>query len=132
MYEFSYYGRVVRIDDTPGLYRCLPASASGKTYLYTLICEMVKAGNKTAIGYTYSDYVESVPLQSLVANDTKIIVIDRFDLYANEGICELLKEYGKTKTVIMDLKNICKYIYNPGICVIKMKEGALDVYLHKV
>ena len=132
MYKFLYYGRSIIIDGTPGLYRCLPDSATGKTYLYTLICEISKAGDKTAIGYTYNDYIGNVSLQSLVSSDTKIIIVDRFDLYANEELCRLLKEYSKTKTIIMDLKHICKYVYNPGICSIEMKEGALNVCLHRI
>ena len=132
MYKFSYYGRSIIIDGTPGVYRCLSDSATGKTYLYTLVHEISKTGDKTAVGYTYSDYVENVSLQSLVADDTKIIIVDRFDLYANEELCELLKEYSKTKIIIMDLKRISKYIYNPGICSIEMKEGALNVCLHRI
>ena len=131
MYKYRYYGKSINVERVIGIFRCLSNSSIGKTYLCNLLHDLRIGGNVEIATYTYDDYTRGISLPSLVTESTELIFVDRLDLYANEEICTILKEYGKSKTVIVDLKHPCKYLRNMGVCDIQMEVGELRADLRK-
>lgn len=110
----------INIDLEPGIYVLDGRSASGKTYLANLM-ERYRASNPMLRSYSYSDVLDDTSLCTKVKPQTKILLLDRYDMYYDKIDNNFLNNFVSNNRgiVIVD----CKLLSNMRI---EYKFGVLD------
>lgn len=96
-------GMMIRINLDNGIYQVDPVSASGKSYLYSMLQELDR---EDILSLSYKDMkllANKEAKNELFSRDYKLILIDRYDLY-NGVLNEYLQRYNEKAIVIVDLK----------------------------
>lgn len=128
MLEYKYMQRHLIIDEFPGLYRFLPNSATGKTFLCSVLDDLRRVKHVKFHTFTYNNILDGECLEKLLKTDIKILVVDRFDMYDTAENCQILRTIAdKGTTVIVDYKNIHEPVQWDGICTVDLKRDMLYV-----
>lgn len=120
--DLRKYNPKIYIDLKPGVY-CFPASsASGKTYLSSLLRLLRK--KERVDSHTYID--DFSPKEFFDRAKRDLVMLDRYDLYVGQGEPEM-NEFAKTGIVLLDCKsNLHNDKFNP--CYIDFGKGGISVY----
>lgn len=125
MYVMDKYTPIVNIELENGIYVFDSESATGKTRLCKLLKNW-KAYGEPVDAYTYNDFLKGYALNSVLTPNNKVILLDRYDLYKNEGH-ELINMCASKSVVLID----CKTPFLGGIddktCFIDMTEDKIEV-----
>ena len=132
MLKFKYYHRNVLIDICSGIFRLLPNSATGKTFLCSILDDLRRAGHTGLYTFTYSDVLDGRSLNDFKDKEISIIVVDRFDMYASMDNYKLLKTFAdKGATVLVDMKHEDCEIYWDGVSSIYLKKDEIKVKVRR-
>lgn len=95
----------VRINLAPGLYVFDPLSATGKTYLASILTKLTNL-REPVVAYTYDDYLKGVdPELRLAGRPWKVILLDRFDMYSDDPrVLEAIQQIDAEAIVLVDAK----------------------------
>lgn len=105
-YDLKYKEMLFRIKANPGIYTFGNRSGLGKTYVYrAFLFESISNNQSKVFAYTFDDYQRKLMLTKEIVNSYDIIMLDRFDLYY-DAYHDLIIELSKSKTVLLDFKNI--------------------------
>ena len=118
----------IKVDADIGLYLFECEAATGKTRLYK---ELIKtdAVRSNIAAFSYNDYVRGFRLSEIVHEETKLVLIDRYDMFRSDEIDSLLNEYAKSRTVLVDLKRYDKAkLVVTGDAIIEMDKTSIVVY----
>lgn len=103
MLDLVCNGMTIKINLSNGIYQADPVSASGKSYLYTMLQEL---GRDDILTLSYKDMkflINEVAINEIFSQNYKLILVDRYDLYAGM-LDNYLQRYKTTAIVIIDLK----------------------------
>lgn len=95
----------MRINLAPGLYVFDPLSATGKTYLSSVLAKLTNL-LEPVVAYTYDDYLKGVdPELRLAGRSWKVILLDRFDMYSDDPrVLEAIQQIDSEAIVLVDAK----------------------------
>ena len=128
MYNFSIRGKSVELDLKPGIYVFDCVTASGKTFLCSMLKTFKTLGQPVG-GYSYNDVLEGRSLQSYInGSPIKYLVIDRYDMYlgkCDEDINKLV-ESGCVIVIDCKFKNDLNLDYD--IAILELTAGKVRVY----
>ena len=107
-----------------GLYIAESKSGNGKTYLCKSLKKYAAHGEKV-LGYTYDDYMYMVSISKELEKKPKLVMIDRYDMYANT-IDDALIKTSKDAIVVVCLNQ--EYIEGDiGHCELKLTKDAIEI-----
>ena len=101
--DLRKYTPKIYVDLEPGIYAFPDVSASGKTYLSSLLHNLRKVARVDSI--TFVD--DFNPSEFFDRSKRDLVMLDRYDLYAGQGSNEM-KEFAKTGIVLLDCKSDLK------------------------
>lgn len=127
MVEFSGVPSIV-IDAEPGLYTFGPESATGKTYLYTLLKARQMAGMRV-VAYTYWDYKVNLSLSGLIASiSPELVFVDRLDCFVEDSkVVGALVTASDTMIVLTDLKQLAPASFGCKLATIELEKERIEV-----
>lgn len=104
MIEFNTVPKI-SIDLRPGLYLLTPLSATGKTYLASVLQQLHNLG-ESVVAYTYTDFQKHVDLDRLVTErGCSVLLLDRYGMYnGDESIVRVALRVAKQGVVLIDVK----------------------------
>ena len=134
MYEFLKGSPKVIIDLPSGLFSFQRQSAAGKTYLASQL-RMLRGIGEPVDSYTVEDLRRGSISQALTAADYtawdfKVVLLDRYDLYAQKFDDEIYR-LSKTCTVLIDCKGR-SYLTGVHDSRIRRDASTLEVYRYGV
>lgn len=128
MYRSDELRIKIEINLENGLYAFDGESATGKTRLFRCLRDLQFMGDKI-LTYTYSDKLNGISLADKLkekASESKVIMLDRYDMYLNEEALELLK-YSEDRIILVDCKLIEEMQVVGRWCTIEMTESSIVV-----
>lgn len=126
MVRIDKYQVDVNIAMDKGIYVLGSMSATGKTRLANLFKKYGEVGEPVA-AYTYQDKERGIAISdTLVPGKYKAIVLDRYDMYAGDGIREM-QECAKSAVVLVDCKNYIDNLEFEDWCDIHMSTEKIEV-----
>lgn len=129
MIEFDTIPKVT-IDLQTGLYLFTPLSATGKTYLASVLQKLSDRDERVVV-YSYREYRNHVNLERLTEErNCEILLLDRYDMYnGSEDVVQAALRVAKHGIVLIDVKaaevpgiSECKY------ADIKLSSDRIEVY----
>lgn len=127
MYVNAEYNPTVNINLENGIYTFDAESATGKTRL----CKHLKTLNaygEPVDSFTYNDLLRGDTLNNVLNSKNKVIMLDRYDLYKNEGH-ELINQCAENSIILIDCKSAFPGSSDSQDCFIEMAENSLEVYV---
>ena len=106
MYRLDKYRLKVEVKLSPGFYILQNESSSGKTYLAKALYEYMGYGEPVG-SYTYANFLANEPLIPKLADELKLFIFDRFDMFyskLSDDELSRMKEVSKFAVIIADLK----------------------------
>ena len=82
----------ININLEPGVYRFGYNSSEGKTFL-NFIIDFYSDQDIPLSTYSYKNYVNKESLQSKIKANTKVFMLDRYDLYNQESDTEVIQRF---------------------------------------
>lgn len=82
----------ININLEPGVYRFGYNSREGKTFL-NFIIDFYSDQDIPLSTYSYKNYVNKESLQSKIKANTKVFMLDRYDLYNQESDTEVIQRF---------------------------------------
>lgn len=127
MVEFSGVPSIV-IDAEPGLYTFGPESATGKTYLYTLLKARQMAGMRV-VAYTYWDYKVNLSLSGLIASiSPELVFVDRLDCFVQDKeVVSTLLSVSDIAVVLTDIKQLAPPPFGCKFASIELSKDRIEV-----
>ena len=127
MVEFSGVPSIV-IDAEPGLYTFGPESATGKSYLYSLLKARQASGEKV-VAYTYWDYKVHLNLADLISGiKPEVVLVDRLDCFVEDSkVVEALVTASDTMIVLTDLKQLAPAPFGCKLATIELEKERREV-----
>lgn len=127
MLEYNAIPKIV-INLPAGLYFFDFESATGKTYLYSLLSERMDAGDKV-ITYTYSDFVRGFSLLHLVKTKScKLLMVDRFDMFKDsEDALAAIRLAARSRVVLVSIHTMNVKLGNARIVDISFTPEHIEV-----
>ena len=128
MYQNKYNGRQyypeINIELDNGIYLFSIESATGKTRLYKALKSVEQHGD--VVAYTYSDTITKLELKTLVNEKTRVIILDRYDMYFNK-FADVIEEYKDKAIVLIDCKVNDKIAFDHAYAEVVMEKNKLTV-----
>lgn len=128
MYQNKYNGRQyypeINIELDNGIYVFSIESATGKTRLYKALKSVEQHGD--VVAYTYSDTITKLDLKTLVNEKTRVIILDRYDMYFNK-FSDVMEEYKDKAIVLIDCKVSDKIAFDHTYAEVVMEKNKLTV-----
>lgn len=128
MYQNKYNGRQyypeINIELDNGIYVFSIESATGKTRLYKALKSVEQHGD--VVAYTYSDTITKLDLKTLVNENTRVIILDRYDMYFNK-FADVIEEYKDKAIVLIDCKVNDKIAFDHTYAEVVMEKNKLTV-----
>ena len=116
----------VDINLNNGIYHFDCESATGKTRLYYVLKDYQLLG-EPVVAYSYEDYLNGVKLDDKINSNTKLILIDRYDMFKGEYVDLLLKNE-KACIVLIDSKETLDFCEYDSVCGINMTKESIEVF----
>lgn len=96
----------ITVDLPNGIYLLDSMSSTGKTYMCTIL-QSVASKYRDVLVYNYRDYINSGMYPLSFVGKYKLIVADRFDMYADDAeVLNLLLKHSDSAVVLLDKKSI--------------------------
>lgn len=124
MYKIDKYDVDIEVDLEDGLYVFTRRSATGKSYLASMLRRYHSFGEPVN-SYTYEDHLNKLELQAATGDACKVLVVDRYDMYYGAFLQELL-ELSSHCIVLVDVKSPSTLCKN-NLCSVLLKEGGILV-----
>lgn len=128
MYQNKYNGRQyypeISIELDNGIYVFSIESATGKTRLYKALKSVEQ--HRDVVAYTYSDTITKLDLKTLVNEKTRVIILDRYDMYFNK-FADVIEEYKDKAIVLIDCKVNDKIAFDHEYAEVVMEKNKLTV-----
>lgn len=128
MYQNKYNGRQyypeINIELDNWIYVFSIESATGKTRLYKALKSVEQHGD--VVAYTYSDTITKLDLKNLVNEKTRVIILDRYDMYFNK-FADVIEEYKDKAIVLIDCKVNDKIAFDHTYAEVVMEKNKLTV-----
>ena len=126
MYSNNIYRPNVKINIPNGVYHLSCISSEGKTRLHDVL-SMLQAYGEPVSAYTYKDVLLGIsPSTIYVEGVTKVIIIDRYDMY-NGMFTELFNKCEDNTIVLVDCKSGIKGIAKYKLAKINMEKSSIEV-----
>lgn len=105
-------------------------SALGKTYVFKLLTLINDYDMASCCCITFKDWcTEPNVIAALTKRKYDYIFLDRFDLYATDGICKAIEKIRAESIIFMDIKNLKKVKYCfPEFADIRITREKVEVY----
>ena len=116
--------RDIRIDLDVGVYMFDNESATGKTFLYKMLNNLVSRKDIVCLTYSTSKYISN--LYDIVSDKTKLILLDRYDMYS-EKYQDTIREYSNKAVILLDCKVFAQLNDIAQMCFIELSETRLEV-----
>lgn len=115
----------IKVELQNGIYQFTSLSATGKTRLRKCILQLHSIYPQVT-AYSYEDFTRGVDLETIVSRDTKLLVIDRYDMY-NTSFHDVINELSKRMIILIDSKSNIYFTDDITPCIIKMTESSIEV-----
>lgn len=127
--KFNIRPRYVDINLEEGYYFLDEDSATGKTYLSTLLKEINELGLANILVVTYSRLMNiSDIIKHMTNTKYDLIMFDRFDLYCNEDLCETIEKISENTVILIDIKDLSSlYKIFPRCATINIKMEGVEI-----
>ncbi len=121
----------VVIDLKPSIYVLYPESGIGKTYLYSLI-KAANSEGQDVVAFTYSDANQGIEnlISNLKSRAWRFVILDRYDLYENIQISNVLSEL--KCPVLVDLKCTRLEHFGWDNCELDLSENRIRLYVDDI
>lgn len=100
-YNGKQYYPEIDIELDNGVYLFSIESATGKTRLCKALKDLEQYGD--VIAYTYNDTIRKLDLKNLVSDKTRVIMLDRYDMYFNM-FADTIEKYSDKAIILVDCK----------------------------
>lgn len=124
LYKIDKYDVDIEVDLGNGLYTFTRRSATGKSYLASMLRRYHRFGEPVN-SYTYGDYLDKLELRAVTGDTCRVLVVDRYDMYYGAFLQELL-ELSNRCIVLVDLKGASP-LYKDNLCSVLLKVGGILV-----
>ena len=117
----------IKLNLNPGVFVLDDTSATGKTYLANL---MRKYSDNTSVlsVYSYGDYLKGLDIGYNVTKQTKVLFLDRYDMYYEYEHSEELANFANSGIIVlMDCKRVESYPEECGLATIKLSQEGIEV-----
>lgn len=128
MLSIEEYKDKIYINLENGVYIFDDESATGKSRLCSLMKEYRGNGRLDIFGYTYIDRYDISFEQVFNKGKTKVVLLDRYDMYLGEA-AEWISKYKNDMVILIDCKGEFKDIdvEDWDYCYIKMTVNSIEV-----
>ena len=127
MYMNTEYNPNVIINLNNGIYIFDNEPATGKTRLCKHL-KKLKAYGEPVDSFTYNDLLRGDKLDTVLIPDNKVILLDRYDMYRNDGH-DLINECAKDSIILIACNTPFIGSLYSEICYIEMTEDSIEVTL---
>ena len=124
MLYFNQLRTKVRINLDVGIYQFFSYSATGKTYLYDVLRDYQLYG-LPVVAITY-DPLNHTRLTDLIKPDTRLIMLDRYDMYYGE-YAGVLKRLADKCIILIDSKEPLEFGEYALYCDINITPNEIEV-----
>lgn len=121
---FNQLRTKVKIDLDVGIYQFFSYSATGKTYLYNVLRDYQLYGSPVAT-ITY-DPLNYTKLTDMIKSDTKLIMLDRYDMYYGE-YADVLERLADKCIILIDSKEPLEFGEYALYCDINITPNEIEV-----
>ena len=123
MIDLSKYTPAIRVKLESGVYMFSDSSASGKTYLCSLLHGLRTVERVDSHRYP-SDFH---PAELFDRSKRDLVMLDRYDMYAGAGVEEIAKFAQAGGVVLIDCKSH-EFPMTVETCFLRFREGELEVF----
>lgn len=130
--EFFFSPKSLIIDLDNGIYSLGFSGSTGKSYVAQLLGKVSEEeDNVSALVITYNQNLDINGLIKIISQKHfDIIILDRFDLYADSNLCVELYKHKDTSVILLDLKNLNNVTeFVPSVCNIELSKDSIEVAL---